>query len=212
MNGFFIQQLAADPFGYFSWIIIVVFSICAHEFSHAAMALRMGDDTAASTGHLTLNPLKQMGLQSLIMLAVLGLAWGAVPVNPSRMTRLGRGWVSIAGPGINLLLCVGFALAGAIAARLLHEIEGAPSLLALAASANAVLFLLNMMPVPGLDGWGVLTALIPPLERRSLPPAFSLILFLLLVGTPLFDYLWRGGHLVAGVLFVSFARLAGMEF
>ena len=48
--------------------VVLVFSICCHEYSHARAALWQGDDTAKLLGHLTLNPLKQMGLPSLLMM------------------------------------------------------------------------------------------------------------------------------------------------
>jgi Zn-dependent protease len=80
----FIQQALTDPFLYFGWITFVVFSICCHEYAHAYTALRFGDDTAARNGHLTLNPLVQMGLQSLIVLALFGLAWALFRLIRSR--------------------------------------------------------------------------------------------------------------------------------
>ncbi|MCX6995813.1 MAG: site-2 protease family protein, partial [Kiritimatiellaeota bacterium] len=77
---FFIVQAWEQPFFFFAWVGIVTFSICVHEFAHAWMALRCGDDTAARAGHLSLNPFRQMGPSSLIALLVVGIAWGAVPV------------------------------------------------------------------------------------------------------------------------------------
>ena len=107
----FIQQALTDPFLYFSWTIFVIFSICCHEYAHTYTALRFGDDTAARSGHLTLNPLVQMGLQSLIILALFVLAWGSVPVSPGRVrSARKRAMISFAGPLINLLLCLLFSL------------------------------------------------------------------------------------------------------
>ena len=85
MSGLFITRLFEEPYYTFIWLLVIVFSICCHEFAHAWTALHQGDPTAAEQGHLTLNPLKQMGVFSLIMLAIMGIAWGAVTVNPSRM-------------------------------------------------------------------------------------------------------------------------------
>lgn len=82
---FFITYLWKDPMFFLAAIIIVVFSVCAHEFMHAWIALLQGDGTAAERGHLTMSPLKQMGPWSLFMLAFIGIAWGQVPVDPSRM-------------------------------------------------------------------------------------------------------------------------------
>lgn len=84
-DGLFILRLKDDPVYFFMMSAIVIFSICFHEFSHARMALWMGDSTAADSGHLTLNPLKQMGVISLIMFLILGFAWGAVPVDPQKL-------------------------------------------------------------------------------------------------------------------------------
>lgn len=210
MSDLFIQQLFTDPMGYFAWIIVIVFSICMHEYAHAAMALRMGDDTAARTGHLTLNPLRQMGPQSLIMLAIIGLAWGAVPVSPSRLSRRGRVLVSCAGPFSNAALCLLFSLAAVIAHHYTRSLEGAVSVILLAASANGVLFLLNMLPVPGLDGWSVAGGLFPALERIRLSPALTLILFLLLIGSPLLSWIWLGGHFLSAVFFTIGSHLPGM--
>ena len=86
-------------------LLVVVFSVCLHEYAHARAALWQGDATAAEQGHLTLNPLKQMGPMSLIMLLIIGIAWGAVPVNPGRMRhRYSDALVSFAGPATNLAL------------------------------------------------------------------------------------------------------------
>ena len=98
------------------WVVIVMFSICLHELAHAWVALKHGDDTAAQAGHLSLNPAIQMGPYSLILLAVLGLAWGAVPVDEGRMrSRASGAWVAVAGPLTNLALMVVFAIGWAIA-------------------------------------------------------------------------------------------------
>ncbi|MCK5845103.1 MAG: site-2 protease family protein, partial [Victivallales bacterium] len=86
-------------------LLIIVFSICCHEYMHARTALWQGDDTAARTGHLTLNPLKQMGLISIFMLFMFGIAFGQVPVNPNKMRKpWGEALVSFAGPFANIAL------------------------------------------------------------------------------------------------------------
>ncbi len=210
MSNLFIQQLFTDPMGYFAWIVVIVFSICMHEYSHAAMALRMGDDTAARMGHLTLNPLRQMGIQSLAMLAIIGLAWGAVPVSPGHLSRKGRIFVSFAGPASNAALCLLFSLAAVVVHHFTQSLGGAVPVILLAASANGVLFLLNMLPVPGLDGWSVATGLFPAMERIRLTPALTLILFLLLIGSPLLSWIWAGGHLLSAIFFTIGSHLPGM--
>ena len=61
----------------------------------------LGDDTPLETGHLTLNPFRQMGLYSIFMLLFLGIAWGAVPINAGALrkrSKYGELFVTLAGP------------------------------------------------------------------------------------------------------------------
>ncbi len=147
----YIEGLFRDPLGWAVGCAIVIFSICCHEWSHARTALAFGDDTAARAGHLTLNPLRQMGWMSLAMLALCGLAWGAVPVDEGRM----RGkWapeiVALAGPAMNMVLWVAFLLVARLAFVL-----GNMTWITVAfqgAVVNFALALLNLVPIPGLDG------------------------------------------------------------
>jgi Zn-dependent protease len=191
----FIQQISTDPIYYFSWITLAAFSICCHEYAHAAVALRVGDDTAAREGHLTLNPLVQMGVQSMIMLALFGIAWGAVPVNLSTVrNRTHRAMISLAGPLSNLLLCLTFSLLMVIA-----QIAGADkavSFLFIGGAVNGMLFVFNMLPVPVLDGFAVLSTFNPRLEEFALHHAGTIfiIFILLLWNTPLGSMIFGLGY------------------
>jgi Zn-dependent protease len=158
----FITMLKSNPQLFFMQIFLVVFSVCCHEYAHAQVALWEGDTTARDEGHLTLNPLKQMGTLSLVLLAFIGIAWGAVPVNPQRMRRrLSPLLVSLAGPGTNLLLYVMFTvlLHGYLTSQKIpmNEImsHSAALLFFLGAILNFILFVFNMLPVPPLDGFAV---------------------------------------------------------
>ena len=157
---FFFTSLFSHPTFFFIVVLSVGLSVCIHEFCHAYAALKMGDPTAAQMGHLTLNPLKQMGWFSLIMLLLLGFCWGAVPVNPANLTRKGRIAVSLAGPGANLMLFAVGIIAGLIALRL-WQCEGLFGVAITFAQINMVLFCINIMPVPGFDGGQVLMEFIP---------------------------------------------------
>ena len=109
--GLFITKLWTAPQEFFLIALIVVFSICLHEYCHARCALLMGDPTAADRGHLTLNPFRQMGLFSLVMFLVAGIAWGMVPVDPEKARSRypwGPAAIALAGPAANFAL----ALAG----------------------------------------------------------------------------------------------------
>ena len=105
----FLSLAKNNPTAFILIVVTLVFSISLHEYFHARCALWMGDSTAADAGHLTLNPFRQMGWISLVMLLVAGIAWGAVPVDPVRL-RSRHSWgplaTALAGPAANLLLAV----------------------------------------------------------------------------------------------------------
>ncbi len=156
MNFIFFTALLKDPATYAPVMLAVIFSICCHEYAHAKTAQLLGDDTAANAGHLTLNPFKQMGWISLAMLLVFGFAWGAVPVNPENLRSKYRdAIVSLAGPLTNAAL---WLISGILAlAAHLCRWPAAVNLFAYAGLMNLVMFVLNLMPLPGLDGaavWG----------------------------------------------------------
>ena len=162
MSGLFISRLTQDPYFFFMWIFLVIISICFHEYCHAQVALWEDDTTARDEGHLTLNPLKQMGPLSLLMLAFIGFSWGQVPVNPQRMRRkVSPLLVSLAGPGANLLLYALFTILFYVTAMFfydpdhLREANNALKLFFMGATINFVLFVFNMLPVPPLDGFAV---------------------------------------------------------
>ncbi len=213
MSAFFLTRLAESPWDYISWVLIIMFSICVHEYSHARTALRCGDDTAARAGHLTLNPLVQMGLQSMIVLALIGIAWGAVPVSPGRLSRIDRAKVAFAGPASNLILALVFAGLATLAFRFAgpSALDGAPRLLVVAAHANATLFLFNMLPVPMFDGWSVAEGFVPSLEgvRARMGPHLNWIVLLVVFLTPVFDFVWTGGIALGNAAIVLWARLLG---
>ena len=170
MRFWFISEWQADPQFAVLKVIIVVFSICSHEYMHARTALWQGDDTAKVLGHLTLNPLKQMGTISIIMMFMIGIAFGRVPVNPSKFRgRYGDAIVSFAGPFTNLILffvfCGGCIVAYHTGAS--DQIDFIMRVCFFGAMLNGALFLLNMVPVPPLDGHGILCSFFPMFRTKS---------------------------------------------
>ena len=156
----FISLLFEDPRTFALIVLMVIFSVCLHEFMHAYVALKMGDPTAADHGHLTMNPFKQMGLISLLMLMFLGLAWGQVPVNLYYLnTRKKRIAVALAGVSANLFLFFAFTLLGYLSYVLAHNNYAAQMLL-YGAMLNVVLLIINLLPVPGFDGFKVVSEFI----------------------------------------------------
>jgi Zn-dependent protease len=206
----FVENITENPAYYFSWIFAAGFSICCHEFAHAWTAVYYGDETPRE--HLTLNPLVQMGKQSIFMLCLIGIAWGSVPVNPAAVPEnRKRAMISFAGPLMNLILCALFAGAAAITARTGFS-EPSLNFFCYASYVNGALFVLNMLPVPTLDGYSVISAFSPGLEeikRRYAPRiflGFAAIIFL----TPAGSYIFGAGAFLAGTLLHFNLRLLGM--
>lgn len=165
MDGLFIMQLFRSPAAFVLTVIGVMFSICVHEWCHARVALAEGDDTASRLGYLTFNPLVVMGWQSLVVLLFFGLAFGRVPVNVGRLRhRWSAALVSAAGPLANL----GLSLSFLVLMRLLVflEVVGGLGVLLSWSRLNLLLMVFNLLPVPPLDGWGVLEGVAPQWTRR----------------------------------------------
>ena len=202
----FIEHLASNPIYYFSWIFAAGFSICCHEFAHAWTAVYYGDETPRE--HLTLNPLVQMGKQSIIMLFLIGIAWGSVPVNPAAVPEnRKRAMISFAGPLMNLILCALFAGATVITTRF-GSSDPIRQFFYTASYVNGALFVLNMLPVPTFDGFSVLSAFSPRLEeiKRKYAPRIFMGFALLFFLTPLGGYIFGIGAMLSG----AFLRLFGM--
>jgi Zn-dependent protease len=149
----------------------VIFSICLHELAHGYAAIWQGDDTPRATGHMTWNPLVHMGPTSLLFFAILGIAWGAMPVNPYNFrSRYGDAIVAAAGPATNAILMV-LCVIGSVVWILTAQGLGDPyfknvlRFLELGAMLNAVLMLFNLLPVPPLDGGRILADFVPAYGR-----------------------------------------------
>jgi len=185
---------------YFSWVLAVMFSICVHEYAHAAVALRLGDDTAAREGHLSLNPFVQMGGSSIFMLLIIGIAWGAVPVNRARLRGrvMGEALVSLAGPLANLALALVFSFLAVSVGRIGGRLGwAAPAgyFFVTASLVNGVLFVFNMLPLPMFDGWNVAGLLVPGLRRVDPRRAqgVGLLVLVLIFISPLGGLVWGLG-------------------
>lgn len=165
----FFELLQTDPRTFAVVVITVMFSICLHELAHGWVAIWYGDRTPIETGHMTFNPLVHMGWMSMLLLAVAGIAWGLMPVNPSRMRgRYAAAVVALAGPAMNALLAVLAIAALGLWERMDHgTVE--PSLLVanlrfflwVLGTINITLLLFNLIPVPPLDGSRVLAEVSP---------------------------------------------------
>jgi Zn-dependent protease len=154
------------------WVVPVLLAITLHEAAHAWMAWRLGDDTAMRLGRVTMNPLKHIdpfgtvllpGLLLLSGMPVFGYA-KPVPVLAHRLQepKSDMVWVAAAGPGMNILL----AIASALLLNFFATAEAGVGLwitdvLLRMIYLNVFLAVLNMLPIPPLDGGRVVTGLLP---------------------------------------------------
>ncbi|MFN6558830.1 MAG: site-2 protease family protein [Nostoc sp. ChiSLP01] len=180
----FIETLFTEPIYFFRIIIIVIFSITLHELAHGWAAMSQGDNTPQKTGHLTLNPVVHMGKESIIFLCLMGIAWGQMPVNPSkfRSPKLSNILVSAAGPLSNLTLGIIFVLMLKLLANLSFSAFFSAEFLYLAARINLTLFLFNLLPIPPLDGFHVFSEIFPklkPLENTHFGIFAMMLLFII---------------------------------
>jgi Zn-dependent protease len=176
-----------------------VLSLCLHEFGHAATAFIGGDHTVADKGYLTLDPRKyahvglSLGLPILfLVLGGIGLPGGAVWINHGliRSPKM-RSLMSFAGPFANLATAV--LLGVTLSTGIFNSMPGLAMGLSFLALLQVSAALLNLLPVPGLDGFGVLSPFLPDSVLRSLAPVrqFGFIfLFMLLSRTGLGTLLW----------------------
>ena len=154
----FLHLLMNDPQFYLFVVVAVVISITLHELAHGWAAMRLGDDTPIHTGHMTGNPLVHMGPFSLAALFLCGIAWGQMPIDPTRLRgRHGDCLVALAGPAANLLLAaVGLTAlglwfrSGTVGDSQIHA--NIAKFLFVLGATNGMLCLFNLMPAPPLDG------------------------------------------------------------
>jgi Zn-dependent protease len=160
----FITYLFNDPLYFFRYVVIIVISIVLHELAHGFAALSQGDDTPETEGHITLDPVVHMGVPSLIMLMFIGMSWGQMPVNPSKFRhRWSDAFVAAAGPLSNL--AIAFIACVIIAVAKTRDLAAlSPEFFTMMAFINVFLFLFNLLPVPPLDGFTVISDIFPSLK------------------------------------------------
>ncbi len=180
----------------------VIFAITLHEAAHGYAARHFGDPTAWQMGRISLNPLRHVDMVGTLLVPALilllsggGLLFGwakPVPVNFGNLRRPKQDmlWVAAAGPGANLVMALGWAL-------LLKFAVGSPEhayseamkeMARVGISINGVLMVLNLLPLPPLDGGRIAVSLLPhraawkfaQLERWGFPILLALLFFGLL--------------------------------
>lgn len=170
-----------------SQVFWVIFSICLHELGHGKAAIALGDRTPIETGHMTWNPLVHMGMTSIVVFLITGIAWGLMPVNPSRLRgAYADAKVAAAGPAVNLGLAIFCTVALALWMKYAKAMPGElyenfTTFFFAGAMLNLVLLVLNLLPVPPLDGSRIVADFVPGFRRLIEKPNAALVGLILLV-------------------------------
>jgi Zn-dependent protease len=174
--------------------IPVLFAITLHEAAHGYVARHFGDMTAYQAGRISLNPLRHIDPVGTVLLPLLTLWMGGilfgwakpVPVNFAALRRPKQDmlWVAIAGPASNLVMALGWALIYKMG-LLFPENYFAEPMLGMAMwgiKINVVLMVLNLLPLPPLDGGRVAVSLLPHRQAFQLakiePYGMFILIFL----------------------------------
>ncbi len=169
--GSLLNQAVSQPLTFWSFVVAIVLGITFHEFMHAYVAHRLGDDTARLMGRLTLNPLAHFDLFGTLFLLLLRFGYGKpVPVNEARLRggRMGGALVALAGPSTNLALATICAIPLRFAGNGGTDIETAYRfVLTSIVVYNCLLFIFNLIPIPPLDGSRVVYGLLPPQQAYT---------------------------------------------
>jgi Zn-dependent protease len=212
-----VQQISA-------WVMPVLLAITVHETAHGWVARRFGDKTAEMLGRLTLNPIKHIDpvgtiLVPAVMLLLPGgfvFGWAKpVPVDwrNFKHPKQDMAWVAVAGPASNLLMALAWALAARVALGLSADNWIALPLLFMGVAGifiNTILMVLNLLPLPPLDGGRVVTGLLPAPYAyqfaRIEPYGFFILVALLMTGV-LSIVMWP----VVQLFLQLMASVAGMK-
>lgn len=198
-----LDLLSQNPLAFVLLAVVLILSLSLHEWGHAYAAHISGDDTAKNLGRLSLNPLKHLDPLGSILIVLVGFGWAKpVPVMPSKFRNLRQGTflVAIAGVCMNLLIALvaiisiralGFAFTESGGIQYLPQQGASPNeppawieplliTLFFAARINILLIVLNLIPVPPLDGSRVVQSFAPDTWWRTMREAERYGLFVVL--------------------------------
>jgi Zn-dependent protease len=178
--------------------IPVLFAITLHEAAHGYAARHFGDLTAYAAGRISLNPLRHIDpigtvLLPLLTLFVGGILFGwakPVPVNFAALRRPKQDmlWVALAGPAANLVMALFWALMMKLALMFPGSYFAEPliGMADIGVTINAVLLVLNLLPLPPLDGGRIAVSLLPHRQafRLARLEPYGLVILILMVVVP----------------------------
>lgn len=178
--------------------IPVLFAITLHEAAHGYVARHFGDMTAYQQGRISLNPIRHIDPLGTILLPLLTLWMGGilfgwakpVPVNFAALRHPKKDmlWVALAGPASNLIMAFCWALIAKIALAFPDSYYAAPmaGMAKIGININVVLMILNLLPLPPLDGGRIAISMLPHKQAYQLAKIepYGMFILIFLAVTP----------------------------
>ncbi len=179
------------------WALPVLFAVTLHEYAHGWAAMKLGDRTAQMMGRVTLNPIKHIDPIGTILVPLMLIISGSpylfgaakpVPVTWRNLNnpKTDMIWVALAGPAANLVMAFMWAVVAKIGLMMGGSLEVLFYMGVAGIQINGILMLLNLLPLPPLDGGRILVGLLPgPLAWRVSqiePYGFIILIVLLFMG------------------------------
>lgn len=182
------------------WLVPVLFAITLHEAAHGWMANKLGDPTAKALGRISLNPIKHIDPLGtvllplvLVMLSGFVIGWAKpVPVDMRyfKQPLLDMALVALAGPASNFIMACGWALFGTLGQAMFTPGNELAIYIYKVGEAgitiNLILMVLNLLPIPPLDGGRVVAGVMPPQIAvpfmKIEPYGLFVVIFLLVTG------------------------------